>query len=160
MNRVSKIFCLSVAAFLILSLPLAYSADTTVSKGANPVGTVLGKDGKPLTAEQLKQQELAQIQEKTAQTQIPPVQLTPNPPVNGTIIGATTTIAQRLCSEFQNTGDIILPNRYGGGYRCSPGYECHGVIGGFQCRWRGLNNITADSPDCRFDVCRTTNSGI
>ncbi len=83
-----------------------------------------------------------------------------NPPVTGTgpvaegnSLKTSVSVDPLPCRDFENRGAVVLPARRGDDYICDPGYECRGVIGGFQCGWRNLTKLSANDPLCKFDSC-------
>lgn len=133
-----------MAAFLLLNLPSGYSADAAASKEKYPVGTVFGKDGKPLPP--------AGVTELTQRKPITATGVTPVAEGNR-IEPASVTPDAPPCRDFEYSGDVILPVNRGNDYECPPGYECKGVVGGVQCRWRNLTNVRSNSPDCHVSSC-------
>ncbi len=145
MKRLLQAVCVSVSAFMLFSAPLAYSAETAAKdKAKYPVGTVFGKDGKPLPP--------AGVMEPLG-----PKPLTATGPAlvaeGNRIDPGSVTVNPLPCRDLEYSGDVILPVNRGDDYECPAGYECKGVVGGVQCRWRNLTNVAANSPDCRVSRC-------
>lgn len=86
-----------------------------------------------------------------------------HPPLTGTgpqavaegnrLSPASVSVDPLPCRDFQYRGDVVLPAHRGEDYICDPGYECRGVVGGFQCGWRGLTQLASNNPLCKFDSC-------
>lgn len=120
----------------------ARAADTSKTT-QYPVGTVL-KDGQPVN------QPLPQPVPKPAQ----PISGTGVTPVaEGNRLGGSVTVDPPPCSSFIYAGDTILPVHRGEYYLCPAGYDCKGVTGGVQCRWRGLTRMASTDPGCRETGC-------
>ena len=94
---------------------------------------------------------------------LPGTQTSVNPPLKGTgpapvaegnrIQPESVSVDPLPCKDLQYRGDTVLPAHRGDDYICDPGYECRGVVGGFQCGWRNLSSLAANSPYCKFDSC-------
>ena len=131
MRHFLKLF-LILAAISFTLVSLSQAADTP-KKGYD-------KYGKPLPG--------------TKSSFNPPLAATaPQAVAQGNSLQSSVNVDPLPCRDFQFAGDVILPVNRGDDYLCPPGYECKGVVGGFQCRWRNFSTLAANSPECRMDSC-------
>lgn len=155
MKAAVKFAVLAMVMVLTVSVGTGFSADPAASKNKYPVGTVLGKDGKPVTAQPPA---VADLMAPKPPRELAGTGVTPVAEANR--IGPTSVTVDPLpCQDFQYSGDVILPAHRGDDYLCPPGYECKGVVGGVQCRWRNLSSMASNSPECRMQSCANALTG-
>lgn len=137
-GSVKKTVLLTVVFFLA-AVSLLYAVDAgEKDQSRYPLGTFSGSDGRPITTQQLRERRAAkELEEKKVSPEIQPEVPRTN-----------------LCAGFGSGGPVVVtPESREGREVCPPGYGCESVDGGFQCHWRDLEAVSADSPECRYEVC-------